>query len=191
MRRLAKWLLLTVAVFLCVPEPVLGDPPSWAPAHGWRKKQRALYVGYEGKRWPSDYGVIRGDCDRRAIGAVLGGAIGGVVGSRVGRGEDRAVAILVGTVVGAVIGAEVGKRMDEQDRGCLGQALELTERGKPVMWSNGQSATTFILTPLAEFARDGRPCREFALDVRTHQSQDVSRQSACRLTSGEWQLTRR
>jgi hypothetical protein len=36
------------------------DPPSWAPAHGWRKKHDPDYVGYTGKKWPDDYGVVSG-----------------------------------------------------------------------------------------------------------------------------------
>src|SRR6266516_5415422 len=94
-----------IAAFLMlsfVPVPAPADPPPWAPAHGWRKKNDPNYVGYTGKKWDKDYGVIEGRCNSAAVGAVLGGAVGGVVGSRAANKEDRPVAIVVGTVLGAV-----------------------------------------------------------------------------------------
>lgn len=183
----------------------LADPPDWAPAHGWRKKhdrddddyrrdrwgrkhRHERYSDYDGRRWPSDYGVVHGECDRRAIGAVLGGVVGGVLGSRVGRDADRPVAILLGSVIGAVIGAEIGRRMDEEDRACMGHALELANGGQPVMWSNENTQATYILTPLEIFPQAGLPCRTFSLEVRTAGRKDVSNQRACRSSNGRWDL---
>ncbi len=37
--------------------PALADPPSHAPAHGWRKKNDPYYVGYTGRHWNDDFGV--------------------------------------------------------------------------------------------------------------------------------------
>ena len=142
-----------------------------------------------GGDWPSDYGVIRGECDREAIGAVLGGIVGGVVGSRTSSEENRKVAILIGGVVGAVIGAEIGRRMDEQDRACVGHALELTSDGRSVWWRNDHDQTTYVLIPLEVFSRDGLACREFDLKVAVPgQRADVSRHRACRATNGRWQM---
>jgi len=45
-----------------VPVPAPADPPPWAPAHGWRKKNDPNYVGYTGKKWDKDYGIIEGRC---------------------------------------------------------------------------------------------------------------------------------
>src|SRR5881628_3091802 len=86
---------LVSLTFVHVPAPA--DPPPWAPAHGWRKKNDPNYVGYTGKKWDKDYGIIEGRCNSAAVGAVLGGAVGGVVGSRAANKEDRPVAIVVGT----------------------------------------------------------------------------------------------
>src|SRR3989304_2554462 len=60
-----------------LPPPALSDPPPWAPAHGWRKKNDPHYVGYTGKKWERDYGIIGGRCHTAAVGAALGGAVGG------------------------------------------------------------------------------------------------------------------
>jgi surface antigen len=183
--------LIAIALLIGMPEPVFSAPPSWAPAHGWRKKHDPAYVGYEGRRWPADYGVIRGGCDRQAIGAVLGGAVGGAVGARVGSDRDRPVAILLGTVIGAVIGAEIARKIDEQDRACVGHALELTEGGRPVMWDNPATRTTFILTPQSSYMRGDTPCRQFSLEVRSEGKSDVSQQRACRSREGNWQMVGR
>jgi surface antigen len=156
-----------------------------------REHRHSRYSDYDGRRWPSDYGVIHGDCDRRAIGAVLGGVVGGAVGSRVGRDADRPVAILLGSVIGAVVGAEIGRRMDEQDRACMGHALELADGGHPVMWSNEITHATYILTPMQPFERGNLPCRTFALEVRDNGRRDVSSQQACRSPGGQWQLVGR
>src|SRR2546429_9130975 len=107
--RLAFVALLSLGL-LPVPSPA--DPPPWAPAHGWRKKNDPNYVGYTGKKWEKDYGVLDGRCNTAAVGAVLGGVVGGAVGSRVGNDSNRPVAIVTGTVLGAVVGAKVGAEID-------------------------------------------------------------------------------
>src|SRR5213593_4099413 len=112
--RLAFVALLSVGL-LPVPSPA--DPPPWAPAHGWRKKNDPNYVGYTGKKWEKDYGVLEGHCNTQAV--------GGAVGARAAKNENRPVAILVGGVLGAVIGAKIGRAIDDADRGCMGHALEL------------------------------------------------------------------
>jgi len=168
------------------------DPPPWAPAHGWRKKHDPHYVGYEGRRWPSDYGVLHGTCNREAIGAVLGAAVGGAIGSQVGTGDQRAVATVVGAVIGAVVGAQIGRSMDEEDRACIGHALELSEAGRPVYWQNEHNGARYTLTPLDDMGRQtaGRPCREFVLEVRFDGKRERSQQKACRNDDGTWTLIR-
>ncbi|MEZ5628509.1 MAG: hypothetical protein R3E34_13455 [Rhodocyclaceae bacterium] len=62
---------------LVLPVPVLADPPAHAPAHGWRKKHDPDYIGYTGRKWERDYGILDGRCSTEAVGAVVGGVIGG------------------------------------------------------------------------------------------------------------------
>ena len=90
------------ALAVMLPVNVYGDPPPWAPAHGWRKKNDPYYTGYSGKRWRKDYGVVEGSCNREAVGAAVGGIAGGAVGSQFGKGSGRQVAIVVGAIVGAI-----------------------------------------------------------------------------------------
>ena len=134
-----------LALLIALPCIALATPPSWAPAHGWRKKNDPSYAGYSGRQWERDYGVRSGRCDRSEIGAVLGGVAGGVIGSEVGKGDNRGAAIVVGTVIGAAIGYEIGRRMDVTDRSCVGHALELTEILRAHFWDAG--AGGFFFTP--------------------------------------------
>src|SRR3989442_2224853 len=131
--RLAFVVLLSLGL-LPVPSPA--DPPPWAPAHGWRKKNDPNYVGYTGKKGNKDYGIIEGRCNSAAVGAVLGGAVGGAVGSRAANKEDRPVASVLGTGLGAVIGAKIGQKIDEVDAGCWGHGIELAGGEQTVEGTN-------------------------------------------------------
>jgi surface antigen len=171
-----------------VPVPSPAEPPPWAPAHGWRKKNDPNYVGYTGKKWDRDYGVLEGKCNTAAVGAVLGGAVGGVVGAKVSSKEDRSVAILVGSVLGAVIGSKIGAEIDDSDRGCMGHALELAGEKKTVVWTNSTTGLSYRLTPTSNFEDAKQPCREFITEVSAKSKAAQIKGVACRRANGEWQF---
>jgi surface antigen len=176
---------LCAGVALAVP--AFADPPAHAPAHGWRKKNDPYYVGYTGRQWPADYGIIEGRCNRDAIGAVIGGVVGGAIGSQVGEGSDRKVAIILGTVIGAVIGREIGRDLDQSDRACMGHALELARDGQSVRWLNSRTGVTYVVTPVV-VKNKVENCRTFKLQASKDgksQSQDTR---ACRSGDGTWQM---
>ena len=179
---------LAFSTVLMAPCLALAAPPPWAPAHGWRKKHDPYYAGYSGRQYERDYGVARGSCNRDEIGAVLGGIAGGVIGSKVGE-DNRPVAIVLGTVVGAVIGAEIGRRMDESDRSCVGQALELASANQTVAWSNPQSRVSYQLTPLGANERRDDGCRSFKLTAHGSFGLSEGRTTACVDQSGTWRLS--
>lgn len=186
-----KWLCVTLAAAMLtatLPLLALADPPPWAPAHGWRRKHDPAYVGYHGKKWPNDYGVVTGTCSRAQVGAVLGGAVGGAVGSTIGKGDTRTVAIVVGTVLGTVIGYEVGRDMDERDRGCFGHSLELAKTGQTVHWTNPDVGLAYALTPTRSFEIGGRPCRAFTLQTTYGGKGRAKNGSACRSDDGTWRF---
>jgi surface antigen len=176
-----------LALGLAAPQ-VFAAPPDHAPAHGWRKKNDPNYVGYTGRKWEKDYGVIDGRCNREAVGAVLGGVVGGAIGSRVGEGDGRAVAIVVGSVLGAVIGAQIGRDLDDADRGCVGHALELTTDGKPVTWTNAKTGVNYAVTPKRGFKQNGQSCREFTTAVRLNGRTETVTDRACRAGDGTWRI---
>jgi surface antigen len=181
-----------------VPIPSPADPPPWAPAHGWRKKNDPNYVGYTGKKWGKDYGVLDGRCNSAAVGAVLGGAVGGAIGSQVGRGEDRPVAIVIGTVLGAVIGSKIGADIDNGDRGCFGHALELAGERKTVRWTNAATGVSYQLTPTRNVGSQANPCREFtAVAEKGSGKKNKGKKAAqgetikgvgCRRGDGAWEI---
>ena len=185
MRRIATSLLLAGCTAVAVP--AFADPPAHAPAHGWRKKNDPGYAGYSGRQWERDYGVRSGRCDRSEIGAVLGGVAGGVIGAEAGKGEDRGAAIVLGTVIGAAIGYEIGRSMDVTDRSCVGHALELTEPGQTVSWTNLNTRVSYKLTPTGDAGRvDG--CRKFRLIATGGFGLSEGRTVACPRSDGTWDV---
>ncbi|MEJ5211545.1 MAG: RT0821/Lpp0805 family surface protein [Burkholderiales bacterium] len=186
--RLRTLFLLIVMSASLLPSPGWADPPAHAPAHGWRKKHDPYYIGYAGKKWPKDYGVLVGRCNYAAVGAVLGGVVGGAIGSQVGQGEGRAVAIVVGTVLGAVLGAQIGRDLDEADRACIGHTLELAPPGRRVVWVNPNTGVEYAVVPTRNFRLEGRDCREFTTERILEGRRVVTRGTACRDGTGTWQL---
>ncbi len=164
------------------------DPPSHAPAHGWRKQHDPGYVGYSGKRWEEDYGIRRGECNRELVGTVVGTVLGAVVGDRVADDENRTVATIVGAFAGALIGKRIGRELDEADRACVGHALELAEPGQRVRWTSGSGDLRYDLVPGAELERSGRECREYRLVASTTERRSAHRGTACQVRPGVWQM---
>jgi surface antigen len=163
--------------------PAWATPPSHAPAHGWRKQHDPYYLGYTGRKWEQDYGILAGKCHREAVGAVLGGVVGGAIGSQVGKGDGNKVAIIVGTALGAILGAKVGREMDRADAACLGHALELAKDGQRVSWSD-DAGTAYRLKPLKGYSENGLPCRSFELSM----GGKTSRRNACQTEPGTWEI---
>jgi surface antigen len=184
---LAAAAMLLVAAVVAVPA-AFADPPSYAPAHGWRKKHDPYYVGYTGQRWDDDYGIRGGRCDRDHVGTVLGAVVGGTIGSTVGSGDNRLIAILAGATIGAIIGHEIGDDMDRDDRACFGHSLELLEDGRRVDWDGARPGMRYALTPERRFERDQRVCRQFTLVREFEGRRIVRRGSACRYGEGEWRM---
>lgn len=179
----------------------LADPPSHAPAHGWRKKHDPDYQGYSGRKWARDYGVLQGRCDAQTLSSTLGKSVGGAAGAKVGEkagGEVRDIAVLVGEVLGEAISAKVLrgtgvgdiKDVDATDRACLAQALELARDDRKVAWTNPVSNVSYLLTPQRTYQKDGRQCRDFSLAVEGAGSRGNSRRTACATAAGTWEIRR-
>jgi surface antigen len=178
----------TLALTVAVSAPAVADPPSHAPAHGWRKKNDPYYVGYTGRHWTDDYGIRGGRCDRDRVGAVLGAAVGGAIGAAVADDDNRLIAVLAGAAIGAVVGHEIGDSMDDDDRACFGHSLELLEDGARVSWDGAREGMAYILSPDRRFERDGRVCRHFTL-VREFDGRELTREgAACRFGEGDWRM---
>lgn len=182
----ASRVVALVATLVCVP--ALADPPDHAPAHGWRKKHDPAYVGYTGREWDRDYGIVEGHCNRDDIGTVIGAVVGGAIGSKVGEGSNRTVAIVVGSVLGAVVGREIGRDFDERDRACVGHSLELVKLGQKVRWTNEQTRVAYVLTPLAAVKGDPGGCRRYTLQATFDGRARTTDGRACRTGDGTWAI---
>lgn len=178
---------IALTITLPIAPSAYADPPPWAPAHGWRKKHDPYYVGYSGKKWGQDYGVIKGECNWQEVGTVLGGVVGGAVGASVSKKGNKAIAIIVGSVLGAVIGNQIGKTVDQNDRGCVGHALELGSDHQTIYWNNPHTGIDYQVTPISGFTRNGMKCREYVLDLSGEGISESSHQKACRAQNGTWQ----
>ena len=178
--------LIALVSAVLVPLPSPAQPPDHAKAHGWRKKNDPNYVGYTGKKWEKDYGVVQGRCNTAAVGAVVGGAVGAAVGSRADK-EDRPIAIIVGTAIGAVIGSKIGQSIDEQDRACMGHSLELAGRKQTVAWTNSKTGVSYRVTPTRNFQEGKEHCREFTTELSSKgKKKEQVTGVACRARNGEW-----
>lgn len=176
-----------VMVVLAWSSAALADPPDHAPAHGWRKKHDPYYVGYTGRYWDYDYGILSGHCDREKVATVIGGVIGGVVGSRVGSDENRTVATIIGAAAGALIGNRIGRRMDDADRSCVGHALEVGKPGQVITWVNQQSGVEYQMVLGADDSND-RNCREYTLLGIAGDKKSFRQGKACQYEPGIWSI---
>lgn len=126
-----RFLAATAALALALPAaPALAEPPSWAPAHGWRDRDDDRSSYHRGDRGRYDrYGryveprrisrsdrVWRGDdgryyCRRGngTTGLVIGGALGALIGREIDGGRDRTVGTIIGAAGGALLGREIDR----------------------------------------------------------------------------------
>jgi outer membrane lipoprotein SlyB len=112
-----KTILALAAASLALPAvPAAADPPSWAPANGYRAKQaeqRRYYTTDNGIRyWRGNDG--RNYCRRSdgTTGLIVGGAAGALAGRAIDTRGDRTV----GTIVGAAAGALLGRQVEREIR---------------------------------------------------------------------------
>jgi surface antigen len=175
MPRYRKIPTVAAALLAALSLPALCDPPSHAPAHGWRKKNDPYYVGYTGRKWRDDFGVASGRCDAARLGAELGASAGAGIGAAVG-GDTGAV---IGAIAGVLIGARADERMQPVDRGCVSHALDIGADNRPVTWTNPDSGERYTVTPRAMVRKNGQNCRELDWSGGV-------RQTVCLAVDGGW-----
>ncbi len=192
-----KTLVLLVALAVALPAPLVSvafaDPPPWAPAHGYRYKNK-----YKGKHYLKgsaanlipNIGIGSGTCYRQVIGGILGGIAGGVAGSQVGKGTGKTAATIGGALLGVLIGGSIGRSMDQVDQNCVSQTLERAEDHRTVVWKNPDAGTDYRVTPVKTYQDDdGRYCREYITEATIGGKTEQLYGHACRLDDGSWQLS--
>ena len=222
MRKILATLLIALLAFggvgLGAPSAV-AEPPSWAPAHGWRAKhdhghkhkhKRNYEVEreyeyededdddqddyYEDRRRAPIYGGGGGflRCNRELAGQVVGGALGAAVGAQVGKGDGQLIATGAGALIGVLLGGEIGRTLDAQDRACVGRTLETVPTGQTVAWRNPDTGADVRTTPKRTYQTDsGRYCREYTTSASVAGRQQQVYGTACRQPDGSWEIVSR
>jgi surface antigen len=176
--------VIALGLSVLLAAPAFADPPSHAPAHGYRNKA-AKHRGYTGVEWEQDYGVSSGKCNTDAVLAVVGAAGGAVIGNRTASAENRTVATIAGALIGGIIGNEIGEAIDEADRGCVGHSLEVGRVGQAVTWTNPRTRVVHVLTPTRDL-KDG--CRLFSYRAGSRGKPLTLR--GCRNAQAAWVIRR-
>lgn len=124
------------------------------------------FMGYTGSEWSTDFGVTRGRCDRKAVQQAL---------------ADPGTATPGASPVAVLAGVD----LEDADRACAGQALELARNRRTVTWSAGSRKHS--LSTGADAVAKGMPCRPFVL----HSGGRTTRGLACQAQRGVWEYAGR
>jgi surface antigen len=147
-----------------------------------RRDDRRAYRSHWGDEWQDDYGVVStGRCNTQAVLGVLGAVTGGLIANHNASGADRGVATILGALAGGLLGGAVGNAIDDSDRACIGQSLELAPFGRPVVWINPRTQVSWRVVPIRDVSDR---CREFDL----YRSRGHERVVACRRGRGDWEF---
>ncbi len=166
--------------------PIMAHAASTTSKNHKASQAAPGYLGMSENRWPKDFGVSSGRCDREAISAALAGAMGGALGSPIMRGDNHATAILVGNSISAMLVEKLGKDLDLSDRACLGHSLELAKHKQNVAWANSTSGIRYSFTPTKTLKEKTGACREYSLLASTTAKKLKTMGKACRAEGGEW-----
>ena len=104
--------------------PAAADPPSWAPAHGKRAKDRMYNdrghyvqprrITRNSYMWRGRDGRYYCKRDNGTTGLVIGAGVGALAGHELaGRGDK-----VLGTVLGGAVGAIIGREIDRGSLSC-------------------------------------------------------------------------
>ena len=116
-----KTFLALAAASLALPAvPAAADPPSWAPAHGWRAHHRHAYAqryyttGNGIRYWRGNDGRYYCHRSNGATGLIVGAAGGALLGRAIDTRGERTT----GTVLGAAIGGLLGRQITRGEVRC-------------------------------------------------------------------------
>lgn len=184
---------LGLALPVAAPAPAKADPPSWAPAHGYRAKQHKGHKrDYSRNRYGNELFVSDGSflrCNRDVVGAIIGGGTGAVLGSTIGKGSGRDAAMIGGAILGMLSGYSIGQNLDQGDLACTGYALQRVPDGQSVRWQNPDSGRSYNVVPTNSWQNaQGRYCREYSATANIGGKLQKTFGTACRQSDGSWQI---
>ena len=83
-------------------------------------------------------------------------------------------------------GGAIGRTMGQPDAACVNQTLERGQTGQTVAWQNPDNGTTYNVTPIKTYQREGRPCRDYTTTAVIDGQNQTLRGTACRQSDGTW-----
>ncbi|HEX4844285.1 MAG TPA: hypothetical protein VFV57_11485 [Limnobacter sp.] len=133
------------------------------------------FIGYTGKSWSNDYGVLRGQCDTQAV--QLEGLNGGIV-------NGMAKVEVTPTFVALFPNVTDAPQAHQIDAHCFGHTLELVPAGQAVRWRNPASGAGVYLSPGAK----SDTCRSYLGVTFTNGEKKKFRGEACADQAGQWRI---
>lgn len=138
--------------------------------------QAANYIGYTGKSWSNDYGVLAGNCQTEAFGETAPD----------NKSADMAAYLLVEPNFQKTFPESPAQANQQVDSLCFGHTLELVPTGKSVHWKNPSTGSDVFLTP----GKQSDNCRTFnGVKVSDGKKQKFSG-VACSDQPGQWKIVR-
>lgn len=138
-------------------------------------------------------GGSSGGITKQNVGTLAGAAGGAILGSQIGGGRGQLAAVAIGTLLGAGIGSEIGASLDKADIAYVNQttqrALETSQPGQTLPWSNPQSGVSGTVTPSNYYQMaNGAYCREYTQTINVGGRMQEGYGRACRQPDGTWQV---
>lgn len=118
---------------------------------------------------------------------VVGTVGGGLLGAALFHGSGAWIGVLGSALVGGVIGNFVGKKMDENDRARMAQAVTTTPMGQEASWTNSHNVT-YRVRPVQQYHRNNQYCREYQTTVVVGGETKRAYGTACRAPDGQWKI---
>ncbi len=132
------------------------------------------FIGYTGKPWANDFGVLRGQCQVQDIQA----------GALKGEFEVSMAQVEPGELFTAIFPSSSLIDAFTIDSHCFGHTLELVPSGQPVRWLNPASGIGVYLSP----GQKSDTCRSFLGVTIFNGEKRKFRGEACSPTKGVWRI---
>jgi surface antigen len=134
-----------------------------------------------------------GGITKQNVGTLAGAAGGAVLGSQIGGGRGQLAAVAIGTLLGAGIGSEIGSSLDKADIAYANRttqsALETSQPGQTLPWSNPQTGVSGTVTPSNYYqTAGGQYCREYTQTINVGGRVEEGVGRACRQPDGSWRM---
>lgn len=132
------------------------------------------FIGYTGKGWNNDFGVLRGQCEARLVQSE---ALKGTLTEQMAYVESNDAFKVIFTETQLVDAFAV-------DSHCFGHTLELVPSGQAVRWLNPVNGVGVYLSPGAK----SDTCRTYLGVTIVNGEKTKFRGEACSPSKGAWQI---